>query len=126
MVVINHNFEYELEEKNNIEDLINNNKAKKYSRHFGKEENCPICIALQMKNKFMEEKNILPILTKNNTINKSPNKNTVYKNNGIKEKMRRIMSSKPENFRKKVMKRTESVKEMRNINNDKLFEIMDI
>ena len=36
------------------------------------------------------------------------------------------MSSKPENFRKKVMKRTESVKEMRNINNDKLFEIMDI
>ena len=74
----------------------------------------------------MEEKNILPILTKNNTINKSPNKNTVYKNSGIKEKMRRIMSSKPENFRKKVMKRTESVKEMRNINNDKLFEIMDI
>ena len=120
-----HNLEYELEEKNNIEDLINN-KAKKYSRHFGKEENCPICVALQMKNKFMEEKNILPILTKNNTINKSPNKNTVYKNNGIKEKMRRIMSSKPENFRKKVMKRTESVKEMRNINNDKLFEIMDI
>ena len=42
----------------------NNKNGKKYNRHFGKEENCPICVALQMKNKLLEEKNILPILNK--------------------------------------------------------------
>ena len=126
--IINNNYHHnEIEENNliNNQDDFHNLKTKKYSRHFGKEENCPICVALQMKNKFLEEKNknILPILTKHN-INKSPNKNNLCNNNNIKDKMRRIMSSRPDRIKK--MKRTESVKEMRKINNDNFFEVLDL
>ena len=82
-----------IKEDNNIDNHYNHlyndlksNSKKKYTRHFGNEENCPICVALQMKNKILEEKNkMLPILTKNNftknkeEINKSPNKDKITK-----------------------------------------------
>ena len=114
----NHHFQDEL-------DIIN--KGKKYERHFGKEENCPICVALQMKNKLLEEKNTLPILNnkyhkiiEHQTINQSP-----IKNNGLssksKEKINRIMSCKPEYIRKRNMRRNESAKEIMNVDSINLL-----
>ena len=106
-------------------------RDKKFKRHFGKEENCPIWVALQIKNKFLEEKNTLPILyTKNYVKNvhlnksKSPNKNPKFNNTPLKnnEKFKRIMSSRP-GFRKiRAMRRNESAKEMISMNNRNIFE----
>ena len=37
-----------------------------YGRHFGKEENCPLCKAVRLRGKINEEKKLLPLLTKKN------------------------------------------------------------
>ena len=129
-----HNVDYNIgKENNHYHDEINSiiNKGKKFQRHFGKEENCPICVALQMKNKFLEEKNTLPLLDIKNlkkneqrTNTQSPNHKTVNVLVGQrnKEKMNRIMSCKPEYFRNRVMRRNESAKEVMNINNRNVLE----
>ena len=108
------------------EDLKSNSK-KKYSRHFGNEDNCPICVALQMKNKLLEEKNkMLPILTKNNfrnnnkeeINNKSPNKDKIIKTiipRNKEKKLIRIGSGTSILSRKHKNRRNESVKQIRKI-----------
>ena len=115
-----HNINFDIEEdKNHYHNEINIFKGKKYERHFGKEENCPICVALQMRNKFLEEKNTLPLLKVKNIHNErtntqSPNKRGL--NSGmIKkniEKMSRIMSSKPDYVRKRGIRRNGSAQEI--------------
>ena len=133
----NHKIDFDLEEdKHHYHDEINLiiNKGKKYERHFGKEENCPICVALQMKNKLLVEKNTLPVLNiknyRNNehrTNTQSPNHKVGHYNGRQKniEKINRIMSSKPEIGRKRCMRRNESAKEMVNANNRNKFENED-
>ena len=121
--VINHNhnnIDLSNQEKNHFYQQLIINEGKKYDRHFGKEENCPICVALQVKNKLLEEKKILPIL-KPNHLNKcdhpilthSPNKNT--ENN-----KRRIMSCKTNIIRKLNIRRNESAKQIMNKNRNLL------
>ena len=114
-----------------LEELKSNSKNK-YNRHFGNEESCPICVALQIKNKLLEDQTkVLPILTKNNIRkykdsenNKSPNKNKIMKTINPKNKEKRIMRTGSETSiitnRKKNSKRNESVKQIRKIeiNND--------
>ena len=120
-----------------INNDIRFNSKKKYNRHFGNEENCPICVAIQMKNKLLEEKNkMLPILTKNNfrknnekennkspnkksPDKKSPNKNkimkTIYPRNKEKSIIRIGSGTSIFTNRKKYQKRNESVKQIRKI-----------
>ena len=65
----NNNIDSNVEEKNNeLEQILIN--GKKHCKHFGLEKNCPICVALQLKNKLLKEHNILPILKANFLIKK--------------------------------------------------------
>ena len=110
-----------------LPDELGSNSKKKYSRHFGKEENCPICVALQMKNKLLEEKNkMLPILTKNNfrknadgEKNKSPSKDkimkTIYPKNKEKRLIRIGSGTSVLTMKKNLKRRNESVKQLRKI-----------
>ena len=133
--IIHHNKHHniDLDENKHQHDELNMiiNRGKKFKRHFGKEEKCPICVALEMKNKFLEDKNSLPILKiKNHMKNfrfnksKSPNKkakfhNTIFENN---EKLNRILSSKPDFWKRKGLRRNESAKEIISSNNRNKFE----
>ena len=109
-----------------MHDDLKSNSKKKYTRHFGKEDNCPICVALQMKNKLLEEKNkMLPILTKNNfrknkeeINNKSPNKDKIIKTICPRNKEKRLIrigSGTSILTRNQKNRRNESVKQIRKI-----------
>ena len=72
----NNNIDLNFEGKiNELEQILIN--GKKHCKHFGLEKNCPICVALQLKNKLLKEHNILPILKANFLIK---NKKRIKKN----------------------------------------------
>ena len=110
-----------------LEEELNSNSKKKYKRHFRNEKNCPICVALQLKNKLLEEKaRMLPALTKTNfrkvcdheNGNKSPNKEimkTIYPRNKEKSLIRVGSGTNVLTTRKKDKRRYESVKQIRRI-----------
>ena len=110
-----------------LEEELNSNSKKKYKRHFRNEKNCPICVALQLKNKLLEEKaRMLPALTKTNfrkvcdheNGNKSPNKEimkTIYPRNKEKSLIRVGSGTNVLTTRKKDKRRNESVKQIRRI-----------
>ena len=110
-----------------LEEELNTNSKKKYKRHFRNEKNCPICVALQLKNKLLEEKaRMLPALTKTNFRkvcdhehgNKSPNKEimkTIYPRNKEKSLIRVGSGTNVLTTRKKDKRRNESVKQIRRI-----------
>ena len=127
--ILNHKEDYininEGKNNKNCKHLIDDfkcNSKNKYNRHFGNEDSCPICVALQMKNKLLEEKNrMLPLLTKNNLKiieNKSPNKdkvmNTIYQTDKIK-RLIRIGSGTSVLTKRNINRRNESVKQMKRI-----------
>ena len=106
-----HNLDLTNQENNHYFEQLIINEGKKYDRHFGKEENCPICVALQVKNKLLEEKKILPILKlsnlsiyENQIRSHSPSKNTENNN--------RIMNCKANIIRKLNIRRNESAKQI--------------
>ena len=78
---------------------VSPNSKKKYAIHFGLEENCPICVAMEKKNKLMEEKTMmLPMLTKANikkhfemTKKSSPNKEKIMKTYCPKNKEKKVI-----------------------------------
>ena len=109
-----------------LHDDFKSNSKKKYSRHFGNEQNCPICVAIQMKNKLLEEKNrMLPVLTNNvkKTVdaekNKSPNKDkmmkTIYPKNKEKKIIRIGSGTSILSMRNIHKRKNESVKQLRRI-----------
>ena len=123
--IINHNHHHNIDlskqENNHLYEQLIINEGKKYERHFGKEENCPICVALQMKIKLLEEEKLLPILKpsylykgEQHILTQSPNK--------FKENKERIMSCKIGKIRKLNIRRNESAKQIMNIKNRKTLE----
>ena len=123
--IINHNENEGKLNKNckHINEDFKSNSKNKYNRHFGNEDSCPICVAIQMKNKFLEERNkMLPLLTKNNIKkndnNKSPSKDRVTKTiypNDRNKKLMRIGSGTSILTKRNIKRRNESVKQMRKI-----------
>ena len=117
-----------------LEEELNSNSKTKYKRHFRNEQNCPICVALQLKNKLLEEKaRMLPALTKTNFRkvsdhehgNKSPNKEimkTIYPRNKERSLIRVGSGTNVLTTRKMNKRRNESVKQIRRIEiNNKLL-----
>ena len=110
-----------------LEEELKSNSKSKYKRHFRNEQNCPICVALQLKNKLLEEKSrMLPALTKTNFRkvcdheygNKSPNKEimkTIYPITKERSLIRVGSGTNVLTTRKKVKRRNESVKQIRRI-----------
>ena len=102
------------------------NKGKRYVRHFGLEENCPICVALQIRNKLIEERNFLPKLKMKYLKNfeQSPLKSKENIRNEVKRKenINRINSCKPNLIVKKNMIRNESAKQFTHIKKITLLE----
>jgi len=113
-----------------LEEELNSNSKTKYKRHFRNEQNCPICVALQLKNKLLEEKaRMLPALTKTNFRkvcdhehgNKSPNKEimkTIYPRNKERSLIRVGSGTNVLTTRKMNKRRNESVKQIRRIEID--------
>ena len=112
-----------------LEEELKSNSKTKYKRHFRNEQNCPICVALQLKNKLLEEKTkLLPVLTKGNFRkvcdhyyehgNKSPYKEimkTIYPRNKERSLIRVGSGNNVLTTRKKDKRRNESVKQIRRI-----------
>lgn len=101
-------------------DLLNSKIRKKYTKHFGNEEKCPICCAMYEKNKILENKRKnLSNFCKNfhkqeieNKNEKSYSKISLHKNFQTNETEAQIYIK---NLYKKMRakKRTQSVKEIR-------------
>ena len=104
---INHNIDLNVEEKNNeLEQILIN--GKKYCKHFGLEKNCPICVALQLKNKLLKEHNILPLL-KANVLIKNKKKMKKNKSNGQMINIKKIKLFKNEKNEIIFKKSTEEI-----------------
>ena len=110
-----HNIDIRNQENNHFYEQLIINEGKKYDRHFGKEENCPICVALQVKNKLLEEKKVLPIL-KPSFLNKCEHQILTHSPNKYTENNKRIMSCKTNIIRKLNIRRNESAKQIMNKN----------
>ena len=101
-------------QKQNLENNINNaNKETHhmmgYERHFGIEENCPLCKNMKKKNQYMEEMIL------------GPNKKIIQKPNTVNQNKDELYSRINNNFNNDYKKEEE-----KNINNNNIFKDLNL